>query len=370
MGSDEQAAAAAGELRGGDGAERREAARTLRDLARRRTSLLTLRESLVAALGDPDEEVRASVAVALLIDAWRFSGLLPIVDDLERRLGGPQRPQALQAAVHAAGLLSDFGRATQPLIDLLAQDLPDSAALISRLAGQGADLKPIISVAAAHLGGEVPAPGDAMAGLWLAALARAEVQPVGTHLQLLRRWLSAECADWRYDDLRYRSAEQVVRTALATSDRDGVRVLAESPFPAVREATLDTLAASWSTGRDAALAAELLSAHMADSAGGVRYAAIRGMARAAAAGVELPVDCAALLAALPSAQYIATGWAYPLDSTAVSDLRSESAAADLASVLATRSLQTGDRGLQNALRQLDQPDIAEAVRSVLGGSPT
>lgn len=369
MGSTEQAAAfaAAAALGSGDATERRAAAQTLRDLARRRASLLNLREPLVAALDDRDDEVRAAVALALLTDAWRFSGLLPVIDDLEQRLAGPARGPALAAAVDAAGRLNDFGRGTALLVALLAEALPASAALLSRLAGQGADLTPVLDSLAAPLGDAPPPAGDAGAGLWLTALARADAARLAPHLGRLRRWAEAPGDDWRYDDVRYRATEQLVRAALARGDAASVRALAGSGFAAVREASADALAAAWCAGGDAELAAELLGAHVDDPAGGVRYAAIRGMARAAAAEVALPIDAAALWAALPRAQYLSTGWTYPLDTTAISDLRGESAAADLATVLARHARQRGDADVQARLLELTDPQVAAAVRAVLGG---
>lgn len=365
MGNQEQASSAAGALSSDDRAARRAAAETLRDLAKQRTSLLALREPLVAALSHPDEAVQAAVAVALLIDAWRFSGLLPVVTDLEQRLAGPHRTDALAAAIEAAGRLNDFAHGTRLLVELLARELPGSAALLSRVAGQGADLTTVLNATTAALADEVPAAGDPVAGLWLAALARAESTMVVPHLARLTRWLTAERDDWRFDDLRYRATEQVIRARLAAQDHAAVRALAGSALPAVREATVDSLATAWAAGRDIALAAELLTAHVNDSAGGVSYSAIRGMARAAAAGVDLPIDATALLAALPSAHYSTTGWTYPLDATGVSDLRSESAAADLATVLATRARQMRDSTLDATLRAFDAPEIVQAVRAVL-----
>lgn len=366
MGSREQAEQAAVQLGSGDRALRRQAAQALHELAKRRTSLLDFREALALALGDRDDQVRSAAALALLVDAWRFSGLLPVTDDLERRLVGPQGSAALAAAVEAAAHLGDLARGTARWVELLVQALPESAALLTRLAGQGADLTPLVASAAAPQGDTAPLPGDAVAALWLSALGRLPAAQLAPHLGRLRRWAEAASDDWRYDDVRYRATELLVRAALESGDDLGVRELAASAWPAVREATLDSLTSAWSAGRHAALAAELAVAHVADSAGGVRYAAIRGMARAAAAGADLPVDTGALWAALPSAQYLATGWAYPLDTTAVSDLRGESAPADLAAVLAHRAHQRADSALAAQLLALPDPEVARAVRAVLG----
>jgi len=362
MAHPEDVQAAAQALLTADGPARQQAAANLERLARARASLLPVKDTLLLLLDDRDPQIRLDLALALLVDAWRFRGLLPVVDTLAKLSAGPRALRVGAALTTAASLRDDVARAAVVLVPILAEDLPSTAAALGRLAGQGADLTGILPAIEACQPTPATPVGREMGALWLSALAKAAPEHLTRRAEALQRWMDADELDWHFDDLRYRAAGLLALAELRGGDAAAVRALAEHDRYPVREAAIDVVATELIAGRHVALATGLLLAHTSDPAGGVRYGAIQGVVRAVAAGVDLQSSRHALAAMLDDAAYLATGWTHPLDPIATSDLGAESAAADLAAAVAALARKAGDAALLDSLRRHPQAQVMKAVQ--------
>lgn len=340
--------------------QRQAAAAELLRLARARASLVPVKAALRAALDDADGAVQVQAALALLVDGWRFAGLLPVVDALEPLAAGSPPVPVRTALVTAAALREDVREAAAPLIPLLALGLPRTAQALLLLAGQGAD----VGAALEAIEARDPQAQTPLGQLWMAALERAPAEAVLLRAGRLRLWMRAPQGDWRYDDVRYRAAGLLARAAIARNDDRGVLALAADELAPIREAAAGALAAALGSGRHQRIAMETLLKAAEDPAGGVRYAAVKGLARAAAAGVDLRPWRREIATLAGRASYIATGWTHPLDAAASSDLRGESAAADLAQAAVILAERASDAELVAELRAHADPEIARALAQI------
>ncbi len=338
-------------------AVRLQAAADLHKWARERASLLPVKSALLAALEDPLPQVQIDAALALLVDSWRFAGLQPVVDELAHLTEGGGVGAARAVLTTAAALGSDVRKASAVLVPLLAHGLPRTAAALQRLAGQGADLAPALPAIERH----DPQPQTALGALWLAALGRSDAKQVLVRSGRLRAWMHADQADWRYDEVRFAAAGLLCRAALQTGDETLAQALASDTHPSIREAAAGAWAEALAAGRNQRHAAAILLTAAEDSAGGVRYAAIKGLCRAVQAGANLVVQRRQLAELAARAQYLATGWTHPLDAAGCSDLRGESAAADLGAAAAALAELAGDEDLLAELRGHANAELARGA---------
>ncbi len=338
-------------------AVRLQAAADLHQMARERASLLPVQDVLLAALEDPAPQVQIDAALALLVDSWRFAGLLPVVDELRHLTDGGGAGAARAALTTAAALRADVRKAGAVLVPLLAHGLPRTAEALQRLGGQGADLSAALPTIERH----DPQPQTALGGLWLAALQRTDAKQVLVRAGRLRAWMQAEEPDWRYDDVRFQAAGLLCRAALQTGDEALAQGLATHDHPSVREAAAGAWAEALTAGRSQRQAVPILLVAAEDGAGAVRYAAIKGLCRAVEAGANLVTQRRQLAELASRAEYLTTGWTHPLDAAACSDLRGESAAADLAAATASLAERADDAALLAELRGHANADVARAA---------
>ncbi|MBM4345889.1 MAG: hypothetical protein FJ100_21155 [Deltaproteobacteria bacterium] len=357
MSNREQVQAAGRRLSDATAAVRLAAAAELHRMARERASLLPVKDALVTALEDTVGQVQVDAALALLVDSWRFAGLMPVIDELRNLTEGGAPGAARAALTTAASLRGDVPKAGAVLVPLLAHGLPRTVEALRRLAGQGADVGPAL----AAIERQSPAPHTPMGDLWLSALGRTEPRQVLARSGRLRGWMQADEADWRYDDVRHRAAGLLCRAALQSGDEELAVEIGQHPHAAVREAAMGAWAESLAAGRLQRQAIALLATAAEDVAGGVRYAAVKGLCRAVAAGANLVAQRRALAELAPRAEYLSTGWTHPLDAAACSDLRGESAAADLAEAAATLAVRAGDAILLAELRGHANPEVARGA---------
>ena len=107
MGTREDVLDAGQALASGEPMARREAAAGLLQLVRKRANLMPVRAALVQALDDPDVQVQRAAGLALLVDSWRFSGLIPTIDALEAMATSDHATEVSVAIWHCDGR---FGR--------------------------------------------------------------------------------------------------------------------------------------------------------------------------------------------------------------------------------------------------------------------
>ena len=176
MGNREEVQQAAEALTTGNSTQRADAAIAVLRLARNRASLLPVRERLLATLDDAEFTGCTAVALALLVDSWRFLGLLPTIDALEALSVGANQVQAKAVIIRAAKLRSDIAGASQPLVPLLAAGLPQTAPILAQLAAQGADVSPCLAAIETALEPLIvradTAQEQTLARLWMSTLGR------------------------------------------------------------------------------------------------------------------------------------------------------------------------------------------------------
>ena len=373
MGNREEVQQAAEALTTGDATVRADAAIAVLRLARNRASLLPVRAQLLATLDDAEFTGRTAVALALLVDSWRFFGLLPTIDALETLSVGAKQAQAKAAIISAAKLRSDIARASQPLLPLLAAGLPQTAPVLAQLAAQGADVSPSLAAIETALEPLIvrvdTAQEQTLARLWLATLGRVTPTQLAARTAALQTWMSHAATDWRFDDFRYRAATLLATSGLAHGDSVALRSLADDSRYPVREAAVDVLAEALVAGQAPDFVADILFAHLHDPAGGVRYSAIKGVARAVAAGTLDDDRRQALVDNLKSARYLSTSWTHPLDAIATGDLGAESAAGDLAQAAATLAQRCGDSALLAALVSHCDAEVVAGARLAMQAAP-